>query len=63
MALVLLPVPALVLAVVWFLAVRLAGAASAGSVAVAVGPAARGRAGGTAGLARWSRSRPPGCWS
>ena len=33
---VLLPVPALGLAVVWFLAVRLAGAASAGAVAVAV---------------------------
>lgn len=33
---VLLPVPALGLAVVWFLAVRIAGAASAGAVAVAV---------------------------
>jgi glycerol-3-phosphate acyltransferase PlsY len=37
MALVLLPVPALVLAVVWVVAVRVVGAASAGSVAVAVG--------------------------
>ena len=33
---VLLPLPAIGLAVVWFLAVRLAGAASAGAVAVAV---------------------------
>jgi acyl phosphate:glycerol-3-phosphate acyltransferase len=37
MALVLLPVPTLVLAVVWLVAVRVTGAASAGSVAVAVG--------------------------
>jgi glycerol-3-phosphate acyltransferase PlsY len=37
MALVLLPVPTLVLAVVWVAAVRITGAASAGSVAVAVG--------------------------
>ncbi len=37
MALVLLPAPTVVLAVVWAAAVRLFGAASAGSVAVAVG--------------------------
>lgn len=37
MALVLLPVPALVLAGAWLAVVRLTGAASAGSVAVAVG--------------------------
>ena len=37
MALVLLPVPTLLLAVVWLAAVRLTGAASAGSVAVAIG--------------------------
>jgi len=37
MAMVLLPVPTLVLAVVWLVAVRVSGAASAGSVAVAVG--------------------------
>ena len=37
MALVLLPVPTLFLAVVWLAAVRLTGAASAGSVAVAIG--------------------------
>jgi glycerol-3-phosphate acyltransferase PlsY len=37
MALVLLPVPTLVLAVVWAVAVRVTGAASAGSVAVAIG--------------------------
>jgi acyl phosphate:glycerol-3-phosphate acyltransferase len=37
MAVVLLPVPTLVLAGVWALAVRLTGAAAAGSVAVAVG--------------------------
>jgi glycerol-3-phosphate acyltransferase PlsY len=37
MAVVLLPLPTLVLAVVWAVAVRLFGAASAGSVAVAVG--------------------------
>jgi len=37
MAVVLLPVPTLVLAGVWAVAVRLTGAAAAGSVAVAVG--------------------------
>jgi glycerol-3-phosphate acyltransferase PlsY len=37
MALVLLPVPALVLGVVWAAVVKVTGAASAGSVAVAVG--------------------------
>jgi glycerol-3-phosphate acyltransferase PlsY len=37
MALVLLPLPTLVLAAVWAITVRLTGAASAGSVAVAVG--------------------------
>jgi len=37
MALVLLPVPTLVLAVVWAVTVRVTGAASAGSVVVAVG--------------------------
>ena len=47
---VLLPVPTLVLALVWAVAVRLTGAASAGSVAVAVGlPVAAALAG-----------RPPG---
>jgi acyl phosphate:glycerol-3-phosphate acyltransferase len=50
MAVVLLPVPALALAVVWLVAVRVVGAASAGSVAVAVGFP----------LAAWAAGRPPG---
>jgi glycerol-3-phosphate acyltransferase PlsY len=50
MALVLLPVPTLVLAVVWVVAVRVVGAASAGSVAVAVGFP----------VAAWVTGRPPG---
>jgi glycerol-3-phosphate acyltransferase PlsY len=50
MAIVLLPGPALVLAVVWALAVRATGAASAGSVAVAVGlPVGAAAAGRPAG--------------
>ena len=49
MALVLLPVPALGLAAVWAIATKVMGAASAGSLAVAVGlPVAAGNAGAPA---------------
>ena len=60
MALVLLPGVTLVLAVVWAVAVKVFGAASAGSVAVAIGLPARCLAGGTARRARWRPSRPAG---